>query len=453
MGDNIAKYRFDAFGGMFAGVLAPYSFQGITGKEYDPKSGLMYYNSRWYNPQIGRFTQPDSFKGYITNPVSQHPYAYVGNNPINRIDPTGHDSDIPEWLDWDDDGQVDWDQDDSDTFDQDGDNVADWLQDDYSDEWEYNDGTGWDWVGGGSGGSGGSSSDGDWGYGDDGGYSGGGGSSYHEPTKAERKTAFTGVAGRPAASVGLPKAKNKTLPPSTQAVKNKATEKILKTITPLPMKSEKNQKVEKVVQQILLLSATPSNQYKIPQTERERKRILYEGTLTEEQAKINRENAIEFLKNLTLPDPNSDVDMAFIELEKTRHPVPFLIGATGIVGGKIVRGALNKVDEAVEALKDIFKGTGKVTKTHGHHSDPKYLGGDPKQKLTDIDVQDHIDIHKQIDKKYPRNYGKKHYDNLREGDPDFDNNVQKDLTDIYNKYNDKYPELLDDFNNNNSKRR
>ena len=226
LGDNIAKYRFDAFGGMFAGVLAPYSFQGITGKEYDPKSGLMYYSSRWYNPQIGRFTQPDTFKGHITNPVSQHPYAYVGNNPINRIDQTGHDSDIPEWLDWDSDGQVDWGQDDSDTFDQDGDNVADWLQDDYSDEWEYNDGTGWDWVGGGSG------SGGDWGYGDgdDGGYSGGGGSSYHEPTKAERKTAFTGVAGRPAASVGLPKPKNKRLPPSTQAVKNKATENILKSV-------------------------------------------------------------------------------------------------------------------------------------------------------------------------------------------------------------------------------
>ena len=255
MGDNIAKYRFDAFGGMFAGVLAPYSFQGITGKEYDPKSGLMYYNSRWYNPQIGRFTQPDSFKGYITNPVSQHPYAYVGNNPINRIDPTGHDSDIPEWLDWDDDGQVDWDQDDSDTFDQDGDNVADWLQDDYSDEWEYNDGTGWDWVGGGSGGS---SSDGDWGYGDDGGYSGGGGSSYHEPTKAEPKTAFTGVAGRSAASVGLPKAKPKPVPPSTQAVKNKVMENIPKTRLPLPMKSEKNQKVEKVVQQVVATSVFPS---------------------------------------------------------------------------------------------------------------------------------------------------------------------------------------------------
>ena len=91
LGENTVKYRWDAFGGMFAGTLAPYSFKGITGKDHDPKSGLMFYNSRWYDPQVGRFTQPDSFKGIQTQPGTQHPYAYVGNNPINRLDPTGHD--------------------------------------------------------------------------------------------------------------------------------------------------------------------------------------------------------------------------------------------------------------------------------------------------------------------------------------------------------------------------
>jgi len=54
----------------------------------------MFYNSRWYDPHVGRFTQPDSFKGFLTQPGTQHPYAYVGNNPINRLDPTGH-YDIP----------------------------------------------------------------------------------------------------------------------------------------------------------------------------------------------------------------------------------------------------------------------------------------------------------------------------------------------------------------------
>ncbi|MBS4032295.1 MAG: RHS repeat-associated core domain-containing protein, partial [Clostridiales bacterium] len=87
VGEEIARYRFDAFGGMFAGPLAPYSFQGITGKEYDPKSGLVNSGARWYDPAVGRFTQADTFKGFAFNPTTQHPYAYVGNNPINRFDP------------------------------------------------------------------------------------------------------------------------------------------------------------------------------------------------------------------------------------------------------------------------------------------------------------------------------------------------------------------------------
>jgi hypothetical protein len=68
------------------------------------------------------------------------------------------------------------------------------------------------------------------------------------------------------------------------------------------------------------------------------------------------------------------------------------------------------------------------SKTHGHHSDSKYLGGDPKQKLTHLDVEDHIAIHKEIDKKYPRRKGKSYYDNLRETDPNFDEKVYRYLT-------------------------
>ena len=89
-GETITQFRFSAFGSMYAGTLAPYNFMGLTGKHYDPKSGLVDFDFRWYDPQAGRFTQVDTFKGRIKDPGTQHPYAYVGNNPINRIDPTGH---------------------------------------------------------------------------------------------------------------------------------------------------------------------------------------------------------------------------------------------------------------------------------------------------------------------------------------------------------------------------
>ncbi|MFT9497617.1 RHS repeat-associated core domain-containing protein [Anaerosolibacter sp.] len=92
-GRDVAKFRYSAFGEVFAGIMSPYNYHGITGKEYDAKAGLMHYSSRWYDPSVGRFTQPDTYKGEIGQPQLSHPYVYVGNNPINRIDPTGHYTD------------------------------------------------------------------------------------------------------------------------------------------------------------------------------------------------------------------------------------------------------------------------------------------------------------------------------------------------------------------------
>jgi hypothetical protein len=48
----------------------------------------MYYNARWYDSAIGRFTSADSIvpggvQGYDR-------YAYSNNNPLRFIDPTGH---------------------------------------------------------------------------------------------------------------------------------------------------------------------------------------------------------------------------------------------------------------------------------------------------------------------------------------------------------------------------
>lgn len=68
-----------------SGTTAPTSF-GYTGQRYDAESGLYYYRARHYSPALGRFLQPDP----IGTSGGINLYAYVGNDPLNLIDPSGN---------------------------------------------------------------------------------------------------------------------------------------------------------------------------------------------------------------------------------------------------------------------------------------------------------------------------------------------------------------------------
>jgi RHS repeat-associated protein len=57
----------------------------FTGRRYDPETALYYYRARYYDYYTGRFLQTDP-TGYSDG---LNVYAYVGNNPISWIDPSG----------------------------------------------------------------------------------------------------------------------------------------------------------------------------------------------------------------------------------------------------------------------------------------------------------------------------------------------------------------------------
>ena len=68
-----------------------------TGKERDAESGNDYFGARYYASSMGRFMSPDwSAKAEpvpyakLGDPQTLNLYAYVGNNPLDRTDPTGH---------------------------------------------------------------------------------------------------------------------------------------------------------------------------------------------------------------------------------------------------------------------------------------------------------------------------------------------------------------------------
>jgi RHS repeat-associated protein len=65
--------------------------QKFTGKERDIESGLDYFGSRYYASALGRFNSADSMLGSIGSPQTLNRYAYVSNNPLAMVDPTGHE--------------------------------------------------------------------------------------------------------------------------------------------------------------------------------------------------------------------------------------------------------------------------------------------------------------------------------------------------------------------------
>ena len=60
--------------------------RNYTGQLLDDVTGLLYYNARYYDPQVGNFTSADSVQ---QNAQGMNPYLYVAGNPETKTDPTG----------------------------------------------------------------------------------------------------------------------------------------------------------------------------------------------------------------------------------------------------------------------------------------------------------------------------------------------------------------------------
>src|SRR5204863_8905708 len=61
-----------------------------TGQALDDDTGLYFYNARYYDPELGRFVQPDTIVPSPGDPQSLNRYTYCLNNPLNYVDPSGN---------------------------------------------------------------------------------------------------------------------------------------------------------------------------------------------------------------------------------------------------------------------------------------------------------------------------------------------------------------------------
>jgi RHS repeat-associated protein len=58
--------------------------------------GLTYLRARWYGPDIGRFINADTFKGFENNPISLNKYLGFNGNAVMGRDPSGYCSSMDE---------------------------------------------------------------------------------------------------------------------------------------------------------------------------------------------------------------------------------------------------------------------------------------------------------------------------------------------------------------------
>ncbi|MDZ7923491.1 MAG: RHS repeat-associated core domain-containing protein [Marinagarivorans sp.] len=74
----------------FAKTAKPITNRGFTGHEMLDEVGIIHMNGRIYDATIGRFLQADPTIDGATSVGGFNRYAYVKNNPLNAVDPTGY---------------------------------------------------------------------------------------------------------------------------------------------------------------------------------------------------------------------------------------------------------------------------------------------------------------------------------------------------------------------------
>ena len=93
----MVEYKYDAWGNHEAEVASedyvalaeinPYRYRGYY---YDSETDLYFLQTRYYDPEVGRFISRDSIEYADPETIcGLNLYAYCGNNPVMNVDPMG----------------------------------------------------------------------------------------------------------------------------------------------------------------------------------------------------------------------------------------------------------------------------------------------------------------------------------------------------------------------------
>ena len=95
-GTCLVTYTYDAWGNVTvsysnggASTAAKYNPFRYRGYYYDTETSLYYLNSRYYDPNVGRFLNADDYINANGDLIGFNMFAYCGNNPVMGYDPDG----------------------------------------------------------------------------------------------------------------------------------------------------------------------------------------------------------------------------------------------------------------------------------------------------------------------------------------------------------------------------
>ncbi|AET59808.1 Rhs family protein [Paenibacillus terrae HPL-003] len=89
-GALLNQYQYDIWGNEEVKEEKVHNPFRYSGELWDDTTELQYLRARWYDPDSGRFINEDTYEGEVDNSLSFNLYAYVHNNPLIYIDPSGH---------------------------------------------------------------------------------------------------------------------------------------------------------------------------------------------------------------------------------------------------------------------------------------------------------------------------------------------------------------------------
>ncbi|ESU31397.1 hypothetical protein G3A_16890, partial [Bacillus sp. 17376] len=105
-GNVVGQYEYDAWGNIIfqTGTMATSNPYRYAGYRFDETTGLYYLKSRYYKSDVGRFINPDNSmvikaltdealkapSEYQNLTLMSNLFAYVANNPVMYVDPSGY---------------------------------------------------------------------------------------------------------------------------------------------------------------------------------------------------------------------------------------------------------------------------------------------------------------------------------------------------------------------------